>query len=1374
MSGRPAYFDDIRREAEQLWELLDQEGGLAGWRYLFKLVKKPQHVLSELLQNADDVGAITASVFIKDQVFMFKHNVDVFTQDHLRSLCRFGYSSKRTVHTTGFYGIGFKSTFSLGDQVDFFTPRHFIRFHSRRFTVPEWIEPLPEAGKGTCIRIKIRDQTTQQKIDKNLKEWSKNPVSLLFFHNIGCIEIDGRKVRWDAPQSGPIPEGKWRTLYGKKERVLLIQSNEEEFPKDALDEIKKERDLDTGEEMESLSCRVEIVLGKEGRLYTILPTDVETGLPFACNAPFIPNPDRQGIADPEVSLTNRWLLERAGRLAASTMLRWLGQKKIPMDERSHAYSLLPDTNGMQSQLGGICNRIVQDAFDEAIRGKDVVLIEDGQLVPKGQGIVVPPPALDVWGSDQAASLLDARGRLALCRSVEEGDRKKLLDRGVVDEISRKDLFDTLKQKPIPKPKTWNRLRTLWSYVASEILYYRDHEPERFKIVPVQGENKLYAPGEVFHSGKKWFLQSKDDWKFLTEYLHILDKDWLDFLESKNRSASEQVESTGGYWKMAVPARGETDLAYDVLKRIGLEKASDANAAINQVAKKFFQDVTADQLASCVQLAQIAAKLGASIGDEFRYVARDTSFKSSHNGIILFDRDGGLEHLLPDVRRESYLLHRNYTKDFKSCSREDWERWIDSGHAKIQTFIPLKSKDLDFSYLSEVEEEIGKRGFQEEVERRFKSKKFVLEDWDFDKACWKHWEKLAAHDEGLWVKIVKRILKQPKTYWDGAKSARLLHVAKNGNKKPMTNNPIPPSWVVRLRDLPCLPDRNNRPRKPVDLQWLTETALLTGQPVIHDELGNDVPARPLLDLLGVGSTPPGPDSLLVHLRSLASGEKPLVHEEVEELYRSLNRICTSSADDNRKISKACHSKKIILTQGDTWVTASEVFLYPDDEIMPDAPVIRSSVRDLSLWHKIDVSKRPTLDHAIEWLKDLPKTSLLPNDVLQVRKLLDMYPNLIWEKCERWLNLAGELAPVGKLHYALTSQSNIPWKHFYLQVKRETADLTCLSGKEVSKQQFSRLLRLAEHIKEEIEYKPDSANHPPREEWLLAFGDGLSRIKLGDEKDAKRIRDLAKRLAKSEWQKASELKTTPYIGSRRAGEPRSVDVVWQDNVICVMDQGRPKLARCVPEEIGRVFDRPDINAALHYSFGRPPKDVKEYLEANFEFDPAYEPEPDPIHREPTGSGRKPTDGGAGISNPDPTRGIIAKPIPSPNPPGRIDQAKREKVEKTAMDYVMKYEKKKGRIPKDVSNLKCGWDIESEDRTTDEKRHIEVKGHSGGYQNTHMTQNEWNMATKYGNKYYLYVVFHALDRPELHQKADPANKCHPTIQKSYEIKWEDVVPR
>ena len=74
------------------------------------------------------------------------------------------------------------------------------------------------------------------------------------------------------------------------EAYLLVRSDAKTFPDIALEEIRQERMLGSEETTEFPPFKIEIVLGATGRIYVVLPTGIETALPFACNAPFIQDP----------------------------------------------------------------------------------------------------------------------------------------------------------------------------------------------------------------------------------------------------------------------------------------------------------------------------------------------------------------------------------------------------------------------------------------------------------------------------------------------------------------------------------------------------------------------------------------------------------------------------------------------------------------------------------------------------------------------------------------------------------------------------------------------------------------------------------------------------------------------------------------------------------------------------------------------------------------------------------------------------------------------------------------------------------------------------------------------------------------------------
>ena len=87
---QPGYFKTIQRSASKRWDQLERDPELAGpWHQLFLQVQSPRHVVSELLQNADDAGATKASVAVFDGEFIFSHNGEDFDEQQFASLCRF-------------------------------------------------------------------------------------------------------------------------------------------------------------------------------------------------------------------------------------------------------------------------------------------------------------------------------------------------------------------------------------------------------------------------------------------------------------------------------------------------------------------------------------------------------------------------------------------------------------------------------------------------------------------------------------------------------------------------------------------------------------------------------------------------------------------------------------------------------------------------------------------------------------------------------------------------------------------------------------------------------------------------------------------------------------------------------------------------------------------------------------------------------------------------------------------------------------------------------------------------------------------------------------------------------------------------------------
>jgi hypothetical protein len=131
-----------------------------------------------------------------------------------------------------------------------------------------------------------------------------------------------------------------------------------------------------------------------------------------------------------------------------------------------------------------------------------------------------------------------------------------------------------------------------------------------------------------------------------------------------------------------------------------------------------------------------------------------------------------------------------------------------------------------------------------------------------------------------------------------------------------------------------------------------------------------------------------------------------------------------------------------------------------------------------------------------------------------------------------------------------------------------------------------------------------------------------------------------------------------------------------------------------------------------------------------------------------------------------------------PGKVhgEMISDEEIERIGMEFVIVYERTHGRDPEDVHLENLGYDI----RSKDDKgvyRYIEVKSRAreGAVA---LTPNEWLMAQRLKDEYWLYVVINASTAPKLYVIQNPAEHLKPDEQVSivrYIIKdWKNKSER
>ena len=111
-----------------------------------------------------------------------------------------------------------------------------------------------------------------------------------------------------------------------------------------------------------------------------------------------------------------------------------------------------------------------------------------------------------------------------------------------------------------------------------------------------------------------------------------------------------------------------------------------------------------------------------------------------------------------------------------------------------------------------------------------------------------------------------------------------------------------------------------------------------------------------------------------------------------------------------------------------------------------------------------------------------------------------------------------------------------------------------------------------------------------------------------------------------------------------------------------------------------------------------------------------------------------------------------------PGKAhgDMVGDKEIEHVGMKIAMEYERNQRRNPEDVSFQDLGYDIRSYDEKAN-YRYVEVKARAKDGV-VALTPNEWLMAQRLKDEYWLYVVTNAASNPELYLIQNPASKLEP----------------
>uniref|UniRef100_UPI002ACEDB92 sacsin N-terminal ATP-binding-like domain-containing protein n=1 Tax=Anaerolinea sp. TaxID=1872519 RepID=UPI002ACEDB92 len=668
MRTQPDFFAAVLEESQKRWNMLQDDPGLRGpWDRLFQQVQRPEHVISELLQNADDAQATWVKLSLTEEAFIFEHNGIDFDAKSFRAICSFGVSNKPFLKTIGQWGIGFKSVFSLGERVEILTPSLAFAFEKSRYIVPEWLEDA-EAVDHTVIRILWRDPNQKEIAQTQIERWREDALPLVFFRHIQTFTLEGDCFSHNV-QDGPTPSSRWVTLITPEgEETLLMAFQTFQFgslPEEVRQNIQAQLPLKSDIPSET-SLTVSLIAGRSevDKIYVVLPTSLYVeSLPCSLNAPFIQDPGRGLIHQPLYSAANRWFLEALGKLAAQTLMDWLDNRDVSLEERASAYEcLLPafpqvgssasDRDYVQPFLDGfktIWNQFSQRHF----------LTTGGDLTDASSCFDLPAEFFQVWDEpDLREIFLRDESQQLIAPQVAEECRNHLVKWDVHWE--RKDIRSALHcMRQPPKPMNWSRLATLWELAYRTNDYYwssDEYSSKNLPLFPAQGQDWLYPSAQVLPlSGNALKNFTAEEYELILRWVNLIEPDWLAYLEElEERHPAKRL-----YWW---------------LDNYKYRSVSSQDLFQKAVSAFFDQDSWEEE--DAIRWAWIAARLNLSLAEcNFRYLCQDGGWRNPKQEYIFAELTPELESVLPPEMHRKNVLHDRYHQDLPKEYKKPWRDWL---------------------------------------------------------------------------------------------------------------------------------------------------------------------------------------------------------------------------------------------------------------------------------------------------------------------------------------------------------------------------------------------------------------------------------------------------------------------------------------------------------------------------------------------------------------------------------------------------------------------------------------------------------------------------------------------------------------------------
>lgn len=461
------FLSQIREEEQRKEQEIPDETKeeLKGLREVTRdTLNNPLHVLPELLQNADDIGGDCSKVSIEltEDALVFRNHQEPMAYENVEALGAFTKSTKQgDFDSIGYFGIGFKTIFSLTENPYIHSGCFSFRYESDAPTTPIEVEygEQPATDEewfdGTTIVLPFSEEARgdgRKKVEGQLETLG----SLLpFLNNITRIDVDkyNQKTiyRRETTDQGVVQvvskeDGEEIVI----ERLRLFSNSFSPEP-DMLEKLAEKRHLDAEalqkrnpelditiavqvDEAGVPTMRRESSLGSdwpdESHLFCYFPTDADTRLPFDIQADFSLRPDRETIVWPDEF--NKKLLNQVSDLFADAFVRFHQEEVSP----SRILELIPDPKRERpSYLVPVVEKIVS-----YVRSESCVPDEDNNLFRLDEVVFLEQPFRSLFSEAEVGDVLEKKVRYP-SEKISDTARERL--RNIVDDsvVEVEDLLE---------------------------------------------------------------------------------------------------------------------------------------------------------------------------------------------------------------------------------------------------------------------------------------------------------------------------------------------------------------------------------------------------------------------------------------------------------------------------------------------------------------------------------------------------------------------------------------------------------------------------------------------------------------------------------------------------------------------------------------------------------------------------------------------------------------------------------------------------------------------------------------------------------------------------------------------------------------------